>query len=104
MMSKTLAEFNQLTDAEQFFDFFDLTYDPTIVNVNRLHILQKFSRLMQQLDTNGFDEAESLNQYCLALQQAYALFQSSNSLEQKLFKVFNEKPQNLVLLTEIGSD
>lgn len=104
MMGRTLAEFNQLTDAEQFFKFFDLPYDSKIVNVNRLHILQKFSRLIKQIDPTELDEAETLNQYQLALQQSYILFLSSNSLEQKLFKVFNEKPQNLVLLSEIGSD
>jgi len=103
-MRGTLAEFNQLTDAEQFFEFFDLPYDAKIVNVNRLHILQKFSQLIKQLDGVELSETQQLNQYRSALQQAYALFLSSNSLEQKLFKVFNDKPQNLVLLTEIGSD
>ncbi len=103
-MSRTLADFNQLTDAEQYFEFFDLPYNPSIVNVNRLHILQKFSRLIRQCDTTTLSEAEALSQYRSALQQAYTLFLSSNSLEQKLFKVFNEKPQNLVLLTEIGAD
>lgn len=103
-MTKTLAEFSQLTDAEQFFEFFDLPYDPNIVNVNRLHILQKFSRLIQQQDVAALSEEEALTSYRQALQQAYSLFLSSNSLEQKLFKVFNTKPQNLVLLTDIGSD
>jgi nitrogenase-stabilizing/protective protein len=60
--------------------------------------------LMKQIDTTELNEAETLNQYQSALQQAYTLFLASNSLEQKLFKVFNEKPQNLVLLTDIGSD
>ncbi|WAL58428.1 nitrogenase-stabilizing/protective protein NifW [Thermocoleostomius sinensis] len=103
-MSRTLSEFNQLTDAEQFFDFFDLPYDPNIVNVNRLHILQKFSALIKQLNDDQFSEIEKLDYYRSALQQAYTLFLTSNSLEQKLFKVFNDKPQNLVLLSDIGSD
>lgn len=105
-MSRTLAEFQQLTDAEQFFEFFNLPYDANVVNVNRLHILQKFSQLIRQINTTAAElsEAEKLDQYQSALQTAYTLFVTSNSLEQKLFKVFNEKPQNLVLLTEIGSD
>ncbi|NES97500.1 MAG: nitrogenase-stabilizing/protective protein NifW [Desertifilum sp. SIO1I2] len=103
-MSVTLAEFNQLTDAEQYFAFFDLPYDATIVNVNRLHILQKFSRLIQEIDTNELSETQVLEQYCLALQQAYSLFLTSNSLEQKLFKVFQKKSNNLVLLEDIGSE
>jgi nitrogenase-stabilizing/protective protein len=103
-MSKTLAEFNQLVDAEQYFEFFELPYDPQVVNVNRLHILRKFSDLIKQYasEHTGLNEAETLAQYRSALQQSYNLFLTSNSLEQKLFKVFNEKPQNVVLLSEFG--
>lgn len=105
-MTKTLAEFNQLVDAEQYFEFFGLSYDPSIVNVNRLHILQKFSNALKgrSQEFSQMSEVEVLNQYRLALQQAYELFLSSNSLEQKLFKVFNEKPQNVVLLSELGQN
>ncbi|GAB4374566.1 MAG: nitrogenase-stabilizing/protective protein NifW [Elainellaceae cyanobacterium] len=103
-MSRTLADFSQLLEAEQYFDFFELPYDPQLVNVNRLHILQKFSNLIKERapELRQLGEAETLNQYRLALQQAYALFLTSNPLEQKLFKVFNEKPQNVVLLSELG--
>jgi nitrogenase-stabilizing/protective protein len=103
-MSNTLAEFNQLVDAEQYFEFFGLPYDPQIVNVNRLHILRKFSNLMREKapDLAGLSEADTLKQYRLAFQQAYEVFLSSNSLEQKLFKVFNQKPHNVVLLSELG--
>ncbi|MBW4518441.1 MAG: nitrogenase-stabilizing/protective protein NifW [Scytolyngbya sp. HA4215-MV1] len=103
-MSRTLADFSQLVDAEQYFEFFQLPYDPQVVNVNRLHILQKFSKLIQEHTSElaGANETEKLEQYRLALQQAYDLFLTSNSLEQKLFKVFNEKPPNVVLLSELG--
>ncbi|PSB05471.1 nitrogenase stabilizing/protective protein [filamentous cyanobacterium CCP1] len=103
-MSRTLADFNQLVDAEQYFEFFEVPYDPQLVNVNRLHILQKFSNLIKERasELRGLGEAETLNQYRLAFQQAYDLFLTSNSLQQKLFKVFNEKPQNVVLLSELG--
>lgn len=105
-MSITLAEFNKITDAEQYFEFFKLPYDPKVVNVNRLHILQKFSQFVKQINTNSPDlsEAEKLDRYREALEQAYDVFTTSSPLEQKLFKVFNEKPQNVVLLTEIGAD
>jgi nitrogenase-stabilizing/protective protein len=105
-MSETLAEFNQLTDAEQYFKFFNLIYDPTIVNVNRLHILQQFSNSIKTIpaDLQGASEAEILSHYRAALQQAYDLFTTSNSLEQKLFKVFHDKPQNVVLLSDINAD
>ncbi|HAA32585.1 MAG TPA: nitrogenase stabilizing/protective protein [Cyanobacteria bacterium UBA8553] len=104
-MTGTLAQFNQLSDAEEYFEFFQLSYDPQVVNVNRLHILKKFSGYMQQVDANSpnLSDEEKLSQYCQALQQAYEVFLSSSGVEQKLFKVFKDKPKNVVLLTDISS-
>ena len=105
-MSKTLAEFNQLVNAEEYLDFFGLPYDPQFVNINRLHILQKFSSFIKSIDSESPDlnESEKLERYQVALQKAYDTFTTSSPLDEKLFKVFNDKPQNLVLLSEIGSD
>lgn len=105
-MSKTLSEFEKLVNAEDYFQFFDLSYDPQVVNVNRLHILQKFSQLVKEIDTSwaGENPEEKLALYEIALQNAYTVFLTSNSLDQKLFKVFNQKQGNVVLLTEINSD
>ncbi len=104
-MSRTLSEFNQITDAEQYFEFFELPYDPQIVNVNRLHILRKFSQHIESIDaaSTSTTEVERLEEYRSALQQAYDVFLSSSALQQKLFKVFNQKPQNVVLLKEISA-
>lgn len=102
-MSGTLAEFNQLVNAEEYFEFFALPYDPQFVNVNRLHILQKFATLIKAIDSS-LSETETLDRYRVALEQAYSTFTTSSPLDEKLFKVFNDKPQNLVLLSEIGSD
>ncbi|NJK52327.1 MAG: nitrogenase-stabilizing/protective protein NifW [Leptolyngbyaceae cyanobacterium SU_3_3] len=103
-MSGTLAEFKQLVNAEEYFEFFGLAYDAKLVNVNRLHILQKFSTLIKAIDTDSLTELEQLDRYQAALQQAYDTFTTSSALDEKLFKVFNDKPQNVVLLSEIGSD
>ncbi|MBE9019336.1 nitrogenase stabilizing/protective protein [Chroococcidiopsis sp. CCALA 051] len=101
-----IAQFQQIVDAEQYFEFFGLPYDAQFVNVNRLHILQKFSNYIKAIDRDSPDlnDEEKLGQYRHALQQAYDVFLASKPVEQKLFKVFNEKPQNVVLLTEIGTD
>ncbi len=105
-MSGTLAEFQQLVNAEEYFEFFGLPYDPQVVNVNRLHILQKFSTLIKASSqaTADLPETEQLASYQEALQQAYDTFTTSSPLSEKLFKVFNDKPQNVVMLSEIGSD
>ncbi|MBD2345620.1 nitrogenase-stabilizing/protective protein NifW [Anabaena subtropica] len=105
-MTKNLEEFKKLVDAEEYFKFFELDYDVKIVNVNRLHILKKFSQLISEIDTNYPDLSaeEKLNQYSLALQSAYEVFLDSSPQEQKLFKVFNDKPKNVITLTELSSD
>lgn len=48
---KSLDEFYELTDAEDYFDFFDLEYDPSLVNVKRFHILKEYGTLIK----TGFD-------------------------------------------------
>jgi nitrogenase-stabilizing/protective protein len=105
-MSGTLAEFKQLVNAEEYLEFFNLAYDQQFVNVNRLHILQKFATLLKAIDAESSDlsDAEKLERYQAALEQAYNTFTTSSPLDEKLFKVFNDKPQNVVLLSEIGSD
>lgn len=105
-MTGTIDQFKQLIDAEEFFQFFNLSYDLEVVNVNRLHILKKFSQYIKEIDHNSPDlsQEEKLNQYSLALQKAYQVFIESTPHEQKLFKVFNDKPKNVVTLTEITSD
>ncbi|MCP6762269.1 MAG: nitrogenase-stabilizing/protective protein NifW [Fischerella sp. CENA71] len=105
-MSEDWNKFQKLTQAEEYFEFFGLSYDQTVVSVNRLHILKKFSQSIQEIDENYTDlsSEERLNKYCEALQQAYQVFLESTPQEQKLFKVFKQKPKNVVTLTEITSD
>jgi nitrogenase-stabilizing/protective protein len=97
----SLSQFNQLKDAEEYFEFFGLSYDPKVVNVNRLHILRKFSQLVETVDTNQ-SEAEILAAYSRELRNAYDLFVTSSSVEQKLFKVFQDKPSNVVMVSDVG--
>jgi nitrogenase-stabilizing/protective protein len=105
-MSGTLAQFQQLVNAEDYLEFFELTYDSQFVNVNRLHILQKFSTLIKAIDaeTPDLSEAAKLERYQAALVEAYDTFTTSSPLTEKLFKVFNDKQQNVVLLSEIGGE
>ena len=99
-LTLSLAQFNQLKDAEEYLEFFGLDYDPKVVNVNRLHILRKFSQLVQSVDKNQSEDA-LLAAYRQELQNAYILFVTSSSVEQKLFKVFQDKPKNVVMLSDI---
>ncbi|NER84036.1 MAG: nitrogenase-stabilizing/protective protein NifW [Leptolyngbya sp. SIO1D8] len=98
----TFAQFNQLKDAEEYFEFFNLPYDPQVVNINRLHILRKFSQLTRSMDEDkSQSEEQLLLAYRKALQVSYNLFINSSGVEQKLFKVFQDKPKNVVKLSDI---
>lgn len=103
---KTLAGFTKLKDAEDFLDFFGIEYDPTFVNVNRLHILKQFSLLIQEVDKAFPDlsETEKLAKYREAFEEAYELFKTSSPLETKLFKVFKDTPKNIVLLDDLAKE
>ena len=103
-VTQTLEQLKQLTDAEEYFQFFHLDYDPKVVSINRLHILKQFSKYMEEIDVNypEMGEADRLSRYKEALLQAYDVFLTTSPLQTKLFKVFNEKPQNIVMLGEIS--
>lgn len=103
-MSRTLEKFKTIRDAEDYFKFFELDCDSRILNVNRLHILRKFSEVIQEVDATAetLTEAEILDRYRQGLEAAYALFLTSNSLEQKLFAVFQQDRGDVVLLDEIA--
>lgn len=105
-MSKSLEEFKKLVNTEDYFQFFGLEYDQKVVHVNRLHILQKFSEYIQEIDNSKvqLNDEERLGKYREALEQAYQVFIESTPQQEKLFKVFHQKPKNVIKLTEIDSD
>ncbi|MDJ0734066.1 MAG: nitrogenase-stabilizing/protective protein NifW [Nostocaceae cyanobacterium] len=105
-MNLDVDKFKQISDAEEYLEFFQIPFDQQVVNVNRLHILQKFSQYIQEIDDNypDLNLSDKLSHYREALATAYQVFLESTPHEQKLFKVFKDKPKNVVTLTEITSD
>ncbi len=102
-MTLSLAKFNLLTTAEEYLEYFQIDYDPNFVNINRLHILKKFSELIEQINLvfPELTEVEKLDKYGEALLQAYQVFLTNSPLKTKLFKVFQQKPNNVVMLGDI---
>jgi nitrogenase-stabilizing/protective protein len=105
-MNRSLDQFQQIVDAEEYFQFFDLPYDPQFININRLHILRKFSALIQEVDTisPNLSEPARLEHYRIALQAAYETFTNSSPQQEKLFKVFHRKPEGVVMLSDIKAE
>lgn len=82
-------ELEELESAEDFLQYFNLEYDPAIVHVNRLHILQRFhDYIAQSEESMPFDEELKREVYSKFLLRAYGDFVESDALTEKVFKVF----------------
>jgi len=92
----TLAEaLEELSSAEEFLEYFDVPYDPAVVHVNRLHILQRFhDYLAKQAPNLPPEDSARHGIYRLWLERAYRDFVESNALTEKVFAVFHhvDKP------------
>lgn len=88
-MSETELELDldELSSAEDFLHYFDVSYDPSVVHVNRLHILQRFHDYMARIKLPEDEEAQRTI-YAENLQRAYQDFVASDALTEKVFKVF----------------
>ncbi len=76
----TLAEFQKITDTEDYFEFFDLQYDERLVNSKRFHIMKKFGELIEK--ASGHDmgsETKLLEYYRFALLTVYKNFENGYS-------------------------
>jgi nitrogenase-stabilizing/protective protein len=97
-------ELQELESAEDFFQYFELEYDASVVHVNRLHILQRFHDYLEQAKS-GMPEDETQKRviYSKLLSRAYTDFVNSDAVTEKVFKVFNMNDQQdaFVSLTDI---
>ncbi|HYQ38039.1 MAG TPA: nitrogenase-stabilizing/protective protein NifW [Pseudomonas sp.] len=93
----TLAEaMEDLVSAEDFLEFFAVPYEPSVVQINRLHIMQRYhdylrsaGRLLEEQDDTVRHAA-----FRRLLARAYQDFVDSDALTEKVFKVFRmREPQ-----------
>jgi len=83
-------ELEELESAEDFLQYFQLDYMPSVVHVNRLHILQRFHDYLQKAkDGMPEDEVPKRAVYSKLLQRAYQDFVESDAQTEKVFKVFS---------------
>jgi len=87
---QTLAEaLAELSSAEDFLEYLDVPYDPGVVQVHRLHILQRFhDYLARQAAELPVEEEAARAAYRLWLARAYQDFVTSDALTEKVFAVF----------------
>jgi nitrogenase-stabilizing/protective protein len=83
----------ELVSAEDFLNYFGIEYEPSVVHVNRLHILQRFHNYLGKAVMPEVEAARRAV-YVTTLQQAYRDFEKSDALTEKVFKVFHmHEPQ-----------
>ena len=88
-MDDLTTRLKALSSANEFLDFFGIAYDEQVVNVNRLHILQRFhDYLLKQAPNLPPEEEMQRGIYRLWLERAYQDFVTSDSLTEKVFAVF----------------
>jgi nitrogenase-stabilizing/protective protein len=94
MHELTLDEaMEDLVSAEDFLNYFGIEYESSVVQVNRLHILQRFHNYLGKV-VMPEDEAARHAVYVTWLQKAYQDFVKSDALTEKVFKVFHmHEPQ-----------
>jgi nitrogenase-stabilizing/protective protein len=109
MSEEIMLDMEELCSAEEFLDYFDIHYEPGVVQVNRLHILQRFHDYLEAANHERPMEAPALREhYAGWLNRAYQDFVHSDARTEKVFKVFRmQGPQQVVVpLSELtrGSD
>ncbi|MBK1647204.1 nitrogenase-stabilizing/protective protein NifW [Rhabdochromatium marinum] len=96
MMDQTqdfnLEDLDELETAEDFLDYFRIPYEPAIVQVKRLHILQRFHDYIAQIDCMPAEGAERFALHRDLLQGAYRDFVHSDAKTEKVFRVFQSQP------------
>jgi nitrogenase-stabilizing/protective protein len=81
-------DMEELNSAEEFLDYFGVQYEPSVVQVNRLHILQRFHDYIRRIKAMPESESEQHELYASLLCRAYGDFVDSDAQTEKVFKVF----------------
>jgi nitrogenase-stabilizing/protective protein len=94
-------ELGELSSAEDFLDYFSVGFDPAVVHVNRLHILQRFHDYLADAGELPQEYAARYACYAGLLSSAYSDFVNSDARTEKVFRVFHtHEPQEVVIPVE----
>ena len=89
-MTGVMETLGSFETAEDFLDHFVIPYEQKVVDVNRLHILQRFHDRLAEADLSGADESTWQKAISELLADAYRDFVTSDAKTEKVFKVFRQ--------------
>ncbi|MCP5448374.1 MAG: nitrogenase-stabilizing/protective protein NifW [Chromatiaceae bacterium] len=87
------SELAELSSAEDFLDYFGVVYEPSVVQVNRLHILQRFHDYLDGVGQMPEKDLERRALFAGLLNSAYSDFVQSDARTERVFKVFQVREQ-----------
>lgn len=95
-------DMDELVSAEDFLRYFDIPFDERVVNVNRLHILQRYHDYLAKTVLPEDLEAR-IDSYRALLIKAYSDFVHSDAKTEKALKIYKnlEPQQTFVSLDQI---
>jgi nitrogenase-stabilizing/protective protein len=88
-MTELDIDLEELSSAEDFLGYFGIPFDPSVVHVNRLHILQRFHDYLGHIEEEPADPTERHTLYADVLRGAYEDFVNSDARTEKVFRVFH---------------
>jgi nitrogenase-stabilizing/protective protein len=91
-----------LSAAEEFFHFFGVPFEQSVVHVNRLHILKRFNQYLRRDGRGEGLDIEARVAHCRSLlERAYQDFTHSTAAQEKVFKVFQDAEAKSVSLDSL---
>jgi nitrogenase-stabilizing/protective protein len=92
-------DLEELSSAEDFLDYFKIPYDAKVVQVNRLHIMQRYHDYLttgqDALNGSEGNDQARVEVYKLLLERAYQDFVASDAKTEKVLKVYKmQGPQS----------
>jgi nitrogenase-stabilizing/protective protein len=82
-------DLDELSSAEDFLDYFGIEFEPAVVHVNRLHILQRFHDYLAGVEEMPAETTKRWALHADLLSGAYQDFVTSDAVTEKVFRVFH---------------
>jgi len=103
-----LNQLRSLSATEEFFQLLDVSYEPAVLNVARLHILKRMGEYLRR-DALVEADDDTARRMCRAhLERAYMDFVKSSPLNERVFKVLkdavNPPSAPLVQISQIANN
>jgi nitrogenase-stabilizing/protective protein len=80
-------DLSDLSSAEDFLDYFGIEFEPRVVQVNRLHILQRYHDYLAKQEAGKTPEYAA---YRAWLKRAYEDFVDSSAQQEKVLAIFRK--------------